>query len=448
MGMKAKVGFQKGTVPSFSPLSMSRSSQTALSESEFNSIDRMPSNVSNSKSDGTESDGPREQVMSGLRRYSEKKRSTAEKNVSLGVLQQYFFGSLKDAAKSIGVCPTTLKRICRQHGISRWPSRKINKVNRSLKKIQTVLDSVQGMEGGLKFDPTTGGFVAAGSIIQEFDARKKTLFPDKNLPVKNPEPIIQDAASIPPALCMDEEKSAVKQEEDECSSDKNQVGPGKSMIIPNSSEGDVHRSNVFLIDCTEDSMLGGIDAGQFQPAKLGAAAWVTPENGSYGSLAVAEVMDTKMEGYDGMIEQNQPTFSGMTDSSNGSLVHGSSSSSPSSEEGKQSKVQPSCSGNGTKITVKATYKEDIIRFKFEPTAGFLQLYEEVASRLKLQNGTFQLKYLDDEEEWVMLVSDLDLQECLEIMESIGTRSVKFLVRDLSSAVGSSGSSNCFLVCGS
>ncbi|XP_010478387.1 PREDICTED: protein NLP9-like isoform X2 [Camelina sativa] len=39
--------------------------------------------------------------ISGTKR-SEKKKSSTEKNVSLNVLQQYFSGSLKDAAKSLG----------------------------------------------------------------------------------------------------------------------------------------------------------------------------------------------------------------------------------------------------------------------------------------------------------------------------------------------------------
>ncbi|XP_020970718.1 protein NLP2 isoform X4 [Arachis ipaensis] len=291
-----------------------------------------------------ETEAAHNQAMDGSRKQIEKKKSPVEKNVSLSVLQQYFSGSLKDAAKSLGVCPTTLKRICRQHGIARWPSRKINKVNHSLKKIQTVLDSVQGVEGGLKFDPYKGGFMPGGSSNQEINAHKSSLFWKKCSGSKDSKPIAMDDGGL--------------------------------------------RQEPFRVSILESSRC---DIAYHSPNTLG--------------------------------EHHNPTTSSMSDSSNGS-------GSRKFENRKHLKAKSPCLDKGSKIIVKAAYKEDMIRFKFDPAAGCLQLYEQVATRFKLQIGSFQLKYLDDEEKWVMMVNDSDLEEFIEISDDLRTRAVKFLVSDL------------------
>ncbi|KAK9750165.1 hypothetical protein RND81_02G177900 [Saponaria officinalis] len=355
---------------------------------------------------------------SGSRRPTEKKRSTAEKTVSLSVLQQYFSGSLKDAAKNI-VCPTTLKRICRQHGISRWPSRKINKVNRSLRKIQTVLDSVEGVEGGLKFDPTTGELVAAGSVIQEFDPSKSIFMPTKNLSGNTSDLARKVDASSPPPTLLKGGHPAIKLE----------------------SYSHFTTNQPINFDVSSDS-IEELRNPRFEVGSSSELGDIFRHFGSQPTTCMVDLedVDIGMEHEDGIVEHHQTTSSNMTESSNAS----GSSTSPNSNDKQAHSKKRACSEDGaSRITIKVRCKEDTIRFKFDQFAGCLHLYEEVASRFKLQLGSFQLQYLDDEEEWVMLVSDSDLQECLEIMEFSGKHSVKFLVRDMPCGMGSSGGSNCF-----
>lgn len=338
-----------------------------------------------------------------------------------------------------------------------------------------MLDSVKGAEGGLKFDPTTGGFVATGSIIQDFDTQKNLLFPEDTQSTQNPELIIQHAVSANTVPFIEGEDFVIKLEEDE-------YCMGGNIPIRNSCEMESKKLNIPTLNSNGSSKPISIDTGSCQPASFVTRLQNRPEiaslvsytvkegkkpseknynlklensdchfaSRSSSSMAAANEMDAAEDGDDGIVEHSQPTSSSMTDSSNGSgsMVNDCSSGSQSFDERKQPKGKRNCFDSGFKIRVKATYREDTIRFKFEPSAGYFQLYEEVARRFKLQNGTFQLKYLDDEEEWVMLVSESDLQECLEILDDVGTHTVKFQVRDMPYGLSSSGSSNCFLTGGS
>ncbi|CAN6448748.1 unnamed protein product [Victoria cruziana] len=413
-----------------------------------------------------------EQVMRDHRKQWDRKRNSVEKNISLNLLQQYFAGSLKDAARSLGVCPTTLKRICRQHGISRWPSRKINKVNRSLKKLQLVLDSVKGAEGALRFDAVSGGLFASVSGPREAEIN---------------EPNCSSTDQISPFFPKSE--LAAKQETHGHSSPANagqqvEEKPGLHRSQASGWQLDSFVRSPYLSECdaeqgkntTADVDDDPIDASfgctlptpdrkcetEVMVAERLAGPYVLKEEcneGSYNrcitnldspdhhvtfrSPKSKGAQEKEMSGIHTVdsVEQEHVTSSSTTASS-GSLLNGSEPSSPILiPHGRSNGNKKSMNSGDSKITVKATYRGDTVRFKFAPCLGCARLLEEVGGRFNLAFGTFQLKYLDDEDEWVMLVNDEDLRECVDIMDSVGASSLKLLIRDSSSIMNSSGSVN-------
>ena len=54
-------------------------------------------------------------------------------------LAPYFYYPINEAAKRLGICPTVLKKICRKHGLRRWPHRKLQSIERALEKLRVAV---------------------------------------------------------------------------------------------------------------------------------------------------------------------------------------------------------------------------------------------------------------------------------------------------------------------
>ena len=64
------------------------------------------------------------------------------KEVKLDELSKYFHLPEKAVAKELGICLTSLKKLCRSYGITRWPFRKLKSLERTMRKVQTVCSRV------------------------------------------------------------------------------------------------------------------------------------------------------------------------------------------------------------------------------------------------------------------------------------------------------------------
>ncbi|CAF1927250.1 hypothetical protein Bca4012_071155 [Brassica carinata] len=278
-------------------------------------------------------------TIGGFNSMAEKKRTKADKTITLDVLRQYFAGSLKDAAKSIGVCPTTLKRICRQHGIQRWPSRKIKKVGHSLQKIQRVIDSVEGVSGPLP--------------IGSFYANFPNLEPSQQAKTSPPPP-------PPPPLQLS--KSPVSQYSHSSSSSQ---------------------------CCSSET-------------QLNSSATAHPSQGDTFRKVSSEVD----------LQSSVLTLSSLENIPQGQGTHLLSSSSQDDDF----------------LRIKVSYGEENIRFRMKNSRRLSDLLWEIGKRFSIEDmSRYDLKYLDEDNEWVLLTCDEDVEECVDVCRTTPSHTIKLLL---------------------
>ncbi|XP_029119702.1 protein NLP1 isoform X2 [Elaeis guineensis] len=315
--------------------------------------------------------------FSNTEKAMEKRRTKTEKTIGLQELQKYFAGSLKDAAKSLGVCPTTLKRICRQHGISRWPSRKIKKVGHSLRKLQVVIDSVHGPEGTFQFS----------SLYENFT---KATWSNESLP---------GSTSF----------STLKQKENPESSTANQQQEAK---LSSHTSGSNSLSSSSCSHSSSSSLGCSSGTKQCSNAQLSIKQEISVEENQSGMLNKIQIpIELQLSAKEGPISlarsQSHELLSEQPFSGTHAALHWSRHDS---------------------LKVKAIYGEDKVIFKLQPTWGFQDLKQEIGKRLNIGNiNLVALKYLDDDSEWVLLTCDADLQECIDVYKLSSARTIRISV---------------------
>ncbi|XP_073133239.1 protein NLP6-like [Henckelia pumila] len=110
---------------------------------------------------------------------------------------------------------------------------------------------------------------------------------------------------------------------------------------------------------------------------------------------------------------------------------------PSNGSFPSSPIRPNVENNGnftriqpeTKaLIMKAKFEDDVIKFQSHMSSRMEEPEEQVARKLKIEIGSFKLKYLDEDGQWILLTCDEDLQLGLMTLASEGKTPIQLQVQ--------------------
>ncbi|CAL5360757.1 unnamed protein product [Camellia sinensis] len=82
------------------------------------------------------------------------------------------------------------------------------------------------------------------------------------------------------------------------------------------------------------------------------------------------------------------------------------------------------------VTIKAKYGDDFIKFQLPVSSGMVEFQHQVAKRLKLQGGTYHVKHQDEDNDWILIACDEDLQNCICNSISQGRNNVTMSIQPI------------------
>lgn len=311
---------------------------------------------------------------------------------SLFVISIRTLSLIQSVECNVSVCTTTLKRICRQHGIKRWPSRKIKKVGHSLQKLQLVIDSVQGASSTFQIDsfysklsdlasPNLSGTSLISTLNQIDNQVSLNTQPDPDS--LSPE----DASKSPSTSCSQSSFSSHS-----CSSMSEQQ----------------HHTNNFASN--KDPLVGedSVDVVLKRIRSEAELKSLIQDNNKANVMPRSQSHETL--GEHPITEYHQ------------SLL----------------KTDRKASQKEDAHRVKVTYGDEKSRFRMPKTWCYEDVVQEIGRRFNVSDmSKFDIKYLDDDCEWVLLTCDADLEECIDVCQSSEISTIKLCLQPSSNFIRSS-----------